>query len=353
MKLEQLEAYRENGYINMDKLLHEHEELEKSMLKESRGSQNREKDWIKLEDTQILLRTENMRELGVLNTSFAELLTEEIAKQVGLDAAHYDLITYKGKKGVLSQNVIDSQNESLINMSSILAQLEGYDNTQDMMDFISFEDVILGIKNLNNYEENITKEDMYRMQIDFCKIVAFDIFSMNTDRNGQNFSILYSKDSSRIAPIYDNEHSFGGGIDEDTLKRINANKAVAKEESEMLIPVIEASEETTESIVQSWKEYCPREEEKNIKPYNWQSLIFVLGEDLGNDEITDFFETCYNKIDVDGAFENVEKKIKFSVPEEYKECVKRIYDERKKYIADALILEEEKEKDENSDLLEI
>ncbi|MEG1344922.1 MAG: HipA domain-containing protein [Clostridia bacterium] len=334
-----LEKYRENGYINIDKFLEDNKDIADTIFREVRGSENREKDWITIGDVDILLRTENLIDEEVYNTSFAELLTEEVAKQVGIEAAHYDLITYKGEKGVLSQSVL-KEDESLINMSTVLTNLGNYENIEDTLDFIDFEEVLLAIKKLKDCEECITKEDMLKMQEDFCKIVVFDIFSMNTDRNGQNFSIISSKDSYRIAPIYDNEHSFGGGLDKKTIEMINSDNVKAKKTSELLLPVLEASGECTMDITQNWKDYSPREDEKYNIPFNWQTLIFAIGEDLENENVSDFFINCFKNINISKAFSAVEERIGIKIPPEYKESVEKIYNERKKYINDALILEE-------------
>ena len=79
---------------------------------------------------------------------------------------------------------------------------------------------------------------------DFLKIAIFDIFSLNTDRNGQNFSVIYDKGKISMAPIYDNEHSFGGGLDIEKISRINSSNENARLESDLLLSVLEPSSDT-------------------------------------------------------------------------------------------------------------
>lgn len=95
MKLEDLENYRdENGFIDMDLAINENK-LETG--NELRGSQNRDKFWVFLDDTEVLVRSENLDECAKDYTIYAELLVEELAKQVGIDCAHYDAMKYNGK----------------------------------------------------------------------------------------------------------------------------------------------------------------------------------------------------------------------------------------------------------------
>ena len=334
-----IEKYRENGFINMDKLINENKEIIKSIKREIRGSQNRDKDWINVNEKSILLRTENMSEDNVNNIVYSELLSEEIARQVGIEAAHYDLITYKGKKGVLSE-CICKPDEELITISSLLNRFNITKSTEDSMDFIAIENVMKVINKLASYDSRYSKEDIEKLKQDFLKIAVYDLFTLNTDRNGQNFSIIHSNDGIKMAPIYDNEHSLGANLDEDIINEININSKYARLRSDMLIPVIECLEETNKEISDNWKDYSPRYEERNSKPYNWQALVFLIGEDSGYDEITDFFNNCYNNIDIDKAITEVEKRIGESIPENYKRCVNKLYEERSKFINDALILDE-------------
>ncbi len=96
MKLNDLEKYRnEDGYIDIDAT----EFVATPENREDRGSQEREKDWMNLEDASVLLRTELFTDEETKNyCNYAELLFEELAKQVEFPSAHYDLIKYKGKK---------------------------------------------------------------------------------------------------------------------------------------------------------------------------------------------------------------------------------------------------------------
>lgn len=52
-----------------------------------------------LDDASILLRTGLFTDYEIQNyCNYAELIFEELAKQIDFSSTHYNLITYKGKK---------------------------------------------------------------------------------------------------------------------------------------------------------------------------------------------------------------------------------------------------------------
>lgn len=162
MKTENLEQYREDdGYINID-TISELENVER--LREDRGSSNREKDWYMLDDNEILLRTNLFSGENVLYTNYAELIVEELAKQVDLPCAHYDLIKYKGQDGVLSQNVA-TNNQSLVLLRSLLETFGRYDegvrevNIDDA--FMTFRQLLLLLHQLLLISLNFLKNMAY------------------------------------------------------------------------------------------------------------------------------------------------------------------------------------------------
>lgn len=348
----ELEKYREkDGHINMDSLLKESMCVTQAPFREIRGSQNREKDWVEINGTDFLLRTENMRDLGVYYTSYAELLTEEVAKQVGLPCAHYDLIKYKGEFGVLSQNVLENKKESeLITAASLIANSSDSMTVDDTLDFINIEDLYSSLNYFNSFE-NIGKENLKKLKMDSLKLAIFDIFTLNTDRNGGNFSFIYRNGNLTLAPIYDNEHSFCGGCTTEQLKGILTDNSIAKIESEDMTTVLEAPQDYQEELEEDWEFCSPIEEDCKKVPLNWQTMLFFLNE-MESEELNDFVKNCHNNINISNAFENVEKRIGTKVPSEYKESVEKIYSIRKDYIEKVIDIEEEKEKDEDANCLE-
>ena len=80
MKLENLEEYRDDeGYINIDDVLASEEF---KILKETRGSQNRDKFWIALEDASIMIRTSNLDAENVEYTNYGDVTGQIVADAV-------------------------------------------------------------------------------------------------------------------------------------------------------------------------------------------------------------------------------------------------------------------------------
>ena len=109
--LADLEEFRdEMGFIDLSKTDIEFTDKSKEIM----GNQNRIKNWVKFKDTKVLIKGEIIldeeRNYGI----YAELIVEEIANQLGIQAAHYDLVKMiddKGKQtyGVLSVSIVDPE----------------------------------------------------------------------------------------------------------------------------------------------------------------------------------------------------------------------------------------------------
>lgn len=319
MKLEDLEKYRtENGFIDMDLALKENE-LE--YINEIRGSQNRDKFWVVLEDTEILIRNENLDDCGVEYPVYAELIMEELAKQVGLDCAHYDIINFNGKKGVISKNVLDrNKNESMYTIRSIIGE--------DAMpnDSIDIAEVWNSIKKFASMEDNISKEKAQKAFLDVAKIAIFDTYTMSNDRHSENISLIYGNDAQegttifKVAPLFDNECSLMldkpvEEIDEMLSDKKYFNDMVNLQEQMIVVP----DEAKDPSNVDGWKD-----------------MLYFLTDD--SDEAMDFAEECYNTLDIKEAMESVESRISAKLPEKLKEFVTKSFEIRKDSINRALII---------------
>lgn len=342
MVLQELEKYRDDtGYIDMDLFFKDYPEMKKSLVEETRGSSNRNKNWLDFEDAGILLRDDLLRDEGVIFTGYAELLTEEVAKQVGIPAAHYDLIKHEGKLGVFSQKVVDlDKNESLLSIAELIQNNPKYARVEDTIASIGFNDILESIGELKEYDANMTDEQTDSMIEDIQRLAIFDIFNMNTDRNGGNFAIIQTPNGSRLAPIFDNEMCFGGCLDLERVKEVNGSKYSAKFESESLMPVLEISEDDKDYYIENWKSFSPRIEDSSKRPLEWQMFLMSLNDNAETSRIEEMFEEMYSSIDLDKAFASIEERIHADVPREYKKCVKELYTERRNYIQDTLCFED-------------
>lgn len=319
MKLEDLERYRdETGFINMNLAL---DENNFEIINEVRGSQNRDKFWVVLEDTDVLIRNENLDDCGVEYTIYAELLMEELAKQVDINCAHYDVIKFNGKKGVISKNVLDkNKDESMHTIRSII----GEDSMPN--DSIDIEKIWNSIKKFISMENNISKEKAQKAYLDAAKIAIFDTFTMSNDRHSENMALVFGNDYEKnetifnIAPLFDNECSL---MLDKPIEEIDEMLSDSKYFQDMV--------ELQEQMI-----VVPDESRDKNNVEGWKDMLYFLTDD--SDEAMEFAEECYNKLNVKEAIENVEYRINAKLPDKLKEFVTKSFDLRRDSINKALII---------------
>lgn len=358
MTLEGLEKYREkNGRINIDKFLEENK-LEK--VPEIRGASNKEKDWVELEDSKILLRTENLDAEGVEYTTYAELIFEELAKQVGIQSAHYDLITYKGKRGVLSQSVVE-KDETLVHIKDLLdCYKRDHDDKDDLN--IHVEDAIKTFHTFYETENGFSKEDFKKISNDFLNMAIFDIYAMSTDRHGENMGIIYSvkdgKETSRLAPMFDNECSLMLDSPKEKIQRLLKNRISLMSYVEMESQRIYYAEpdydfeENDKSEVKEINEFnellstlIKQSGGKEKEEADWQTTIYNISE-LGEEQM-EFIKKCDKNLNIEKALESVEERIGAKLPNELCEFVSAAFNTRKMLVNEELGLYDlEESKDE-------
>lgn len=319
MKIEELEKYRdEEGYIDIDKFEHENE-VEK--FRETGGSHNREKFWIELDDGKIMIRTSNLDKEGVEYTNYAELIFEELAKQVDFPCAHYDLIKYKGEKGVYTKNVLEKENETLIHTKSLL----NGSNTTDSYDLTSSIDDIFESYNILSRYDDVPKSQVSSLCKDTAKMAIFDIFTMSTDRHPENFGVIFYSDGqnseARLSPMYDNECSLMLDQPAEAIDDMVENPTLMKK------------------FVELQNQFIVVPEQQRDESYlEWEDTLFYLCDD--SEVCMEFAEKCSKKLDIDGAIRNVEERIGAKLPDKLKEFVIPCFNYRKQIIEKDLCLDE-------------
>lgn len=146
---------------------------------------------------------------------WSEKLACEIAKAIGIPAAHIELATCDGRRGTLSRSFTDrDKNESLIHGNEILAgQVFGYDpNKKFGQSDHTLENIQLAIGKLFSGEEEQTV--LKRL----ASYLVLDALIGNTDRHHENWG-LFSRQSVingkvrlkelSVAPTFDHASSLG------------------------------------------------------------------------------------------------------------------------------------------------
>lgn len=306
ISFEELENYRdEEGFINLDELNIELTEASREKI----GNENRIKNWLEISGIKTLIKGEcsidDKRNAGI----YAELIVEELANQVGLQSAYYDLIKIQGEYGVLSKSILQSSSDDLHTLQSLIGNTTFNEEYPELSDYIEVEDKLYEALK----EELIEKNNIKEIIKDFRKQTAFFLMICSVDKYAENISLISyinpqtKQKKERLAPIYDSECSLMLDIDLETLQKIEQNGLGLQRSVNMLDPKIAVLEGDYSSP--------------------WRNTLDTLCED---DEIYDFITDCYDKLDINKAIESVQKKIKAPVPELVKSIATYVFKFRKK-----------------------
>lgn len=175
----------ESGYVNL-----EPKDYLITNIPASQGT--REGKWYLLSNrTRVFIKNVcSMRE------AYSELISEEIAKQMGIPAASYDLVEMGGLLKIASINILDT-GEELIHGFDILNDLK----IKDINTICSQ----IGIKIKNSFP-TVDETKTQTIKEDFLKLTIFDKIIRNWDRNPGNWGLVVSPDKKdvKLAPEFDN-----------------------------------------------------------------------------------------------------------------------------------------------------
>lgn len=206
LSLEDLEQFRdEDGYIDLDKAGLEVAEESR----EARGNEHRIKNWVDFNGAEVLIKEEaqlDQRNYGV----YAQLIMVELAKQLGLPAAEYDLMKYKGKFGSISHKFGDQEKEIFQSVYELIETVPLVQGTDDVSDYLKVEKMLE--EKLETFGD-MTDEEREAVIRDRRKQKMLQLFACENDGHIQNEGVLLKKtDDGRTiavcAPMFDNETAF-------------------------------------------------------------------------------------------------------------------------------------------------
>ena len=227
--IEEIKTRRIEGYLDLDSYFirrigrppEDEEDLFANGLIDVENSGRSDKFWILDEQgNRIALFKEPINPQG--DELYAELISEEVSKILGIPTAHYDLAIFNGRKGVISYNFVGEYDsyesgfdiimdfyEKRLEEDGQLSELYGINNKKDTIDDVSSK--------LNNLEdvwcilEERYKDHPYK-QLIVSKIVnglvnklIFDILMVNVDDHCDNWGELdMLSEGKNLAPQFDN-----------------------------------------------------------------------------------------------------------------------------------------------------
>lgn len=312
--IEDLEQFRdENGFIDLTKA----EIAFTAQSREVVGNPDRIKNWVNFNGQKALIKGEAIlqdeRNYGI----YAELIVEEIAKQLGVETAHYDLIKTIDEGGnevygVLSESVVDSdKGEQLISLRDIIGDEpigEG-----DFVDTTSLDFTIDKLREnliLDGYSEN----DVEKLIIDYKKRLAFSLAVIDTDKHTENIAFIKKKvdgkDVISICPNFDSESALMLDNDYTTVEMLLSDYFGLQDSVNIAHPRIGTLKSKSKGGHNSF----------------WKDTLEKLYED---DEVLDYCdEVLQGTIDMDIVLANVEEKIKTNLPENVRYLAKYAFNIR-------------------------
>ena len=181
--------------------------------REKKGTQERIKNWVDFGGKKALIRGEVVKNYSI----YAELIVEEIAKQLGIKTAHYDLIKIKDENGdehlgVLSESIIDFDKEQLISLHDLIGDEPKADDDMEEIDYI---DTTRYQFTKSKLRERLTlagysEQDISQILLDYDKRMLFYLAVLDTDKHPENIAFVKDINGNgkiRLSPNYDSEFS--------------------------------------------------------------------------------------------------------------------------------------------------
>lgn len=165
---------------------------------------------------------------------WAEKVASELARLIGLNAAHVELARFGARIGCASKSFVLKETDTLVHGNEILGgQVEGYDpaKVQHHSDH-TFENIVAAIQGL------FPKENIWRMVLSqLASYLILDGLICNTDRHHENWGLLIKLEkpeadpplySLRVAPSFDHASSLGRELLEVAADKILADEVIGR-----------------------------------------------------------------------------------------------------------------------------
>ena len=181
---------------------------------------SKEKEWIIPSPDMLLGDRHYLFKIGRRGTgeNWAEKVTSEIAKTVGLPCAHYELAIRNGERGVISEQLMPSG--ASLALGNLLLPLWDQDYVSEqkfhqtqyrLSTVLALIDSIVELGIPPGKDLGLTRPVDF-----FVGYLVFDALIANTDRHHENWGIVVERDVSRqdklktwLAPSFDHASSLG------------------------------------------------------------------------------------------------------------------------------------------------
>lgn len=332
--IQDLEQFRDsNGFIDLSAAGIDVNLPQNDFSREMVGNDKRVKNWVDFQGKKALIKgqpTDKEQDYGI----YAELIVEEICKELGIETAHYDLVKMKDEAentvlGVLSESVVDlDKGEYLESLHDIIGDQPGHD-TDYMVDY---EFTVEKLREAL-LKDGIEEGEVEQIITEYKKRLAFTISVLDEDKHSENISfvrqIVDGKKQIRLSPSFDSEASLMLPTDIVTAQMYLDDIELLKSGATSIDPKIGVRKSIDEGGLD----------------VVWMDTFEELCVD---DDVYDYWDNVLRKpIDMDEIFERVEERISARLPEDVKLLAKYAYEARNKEIQKVMNGEIELVEEEN------
>ncbi len=164
----------------------------------------KEKLWLEKDNQKYLYK------FGANNYEIlAELLAEQLGKQVGIDMAAYHVASYKNTIGVLTKNFVKS-GELIISSDKLKAAVQDLYEENNLHGNLQENTILNLVQAAFTYDATIDTSQLFD---ELVKRWLFTGLIMESDKNATNISFIKTGNKLRLSPDYDNS----------TMCRLNEN----------------------------------------------------------------------------------------------------------------------------------
>jgi len=319
---ENIENFRESGFLNLDEYLKRNPE--NFVYPYYLEGYNGDNFWtrIRKEDEEKFVYVKP-RELHLENeyNTYAELIQEEVLKQVGIKTAHYDLAKYNNNVATISDNALGDYDKELflLNSSELLSRSSYIsDDTNDIENIFRV---------IHEYceSEGLGQEIEEKCKKDIANICVANTFLMSTNQTLDDFDFVVGMDKNGeekmlVSPVCHNSYCLGSNFTKNDIEEMLENSEIMKERIDLCYTDVGISEELRDTSYPYWED----------------SLYYMIEED---EDVLEFATYCANKINIDDAINKVEERIEADIPKEYKDFVRVSFYERLDKICSSLNLD--------------
>ncbi len=271
--------------------------------REQVGNDDRIKNWIETADGKQFMIKTNAKLDGEENyTNYAELICEELANQMGIPYAKYDIIKIDGEEGIITENMLQ-KDEYMVSLEDFIwGSMENPEPTNKGI--IDYPDVMSQLtKKLISM--GYDKKQSKKLIKDFNKRMFFDCLVGATDRHAENVSVILNekdKKAIKLSPVYDTENSLLLENTKEMVQQMSLDPNYCKEVALKIMPkmaIVPSDNATVEDITRA----------------TFEVSIAPSDDDY---ELEDYASEMIETIDMDKVFKNVEHKINSTLPFEVK-----------------------------------